>query len=289
VLVPANSFIATSEAVTSVGAHVVFVDVDAVTYNIDVNRIEEKITSRTKAVIPVHLYGQPADMAEINALADRTNLKVIEDAAQAHGARYQGKRVGCLGNVACFSFYPGKNLGAYGDAGAIVTGDADLAGKCRMLANHGRLEKYSHKMEGHNSRLDGLQAAILSVKLKQLDRWSVERNRVADVYRRELGLDRLTLPEIRPDRDHVFHIFGVLAEKRDGLRDYLKEKGIATGIHYPTPLPLLEAYRYLGHQSGTFPVSERLSESMVSLPIYPELTEAQQAHVTGAVKEFYRV
>jgi len=289
VITAANSFIATSEAITTAGANVKFVDCDPVTYNIDVSKIEEKVTEKTRAIIPVHLYGQPADMDEINRIAEKHNLYVIEDAAQAHGAEYRGKKVGSLGHIGCFSFYPGKNLGAYGDAGAIVTNDHDLTDRCRMLANHGRLEKYSHVIEGQNSRLDGMQAAILSVKLKHLDSWSMERNRVADYYSKSLPDEVLKLPEKMEDATHVYHLFVVQVEKRDELIKFLSDKGISTGIHYPIPLPFQKAYAHLGHRPSDFPVSERLSHSILSLPVFAELTEEQMGCVVSGIREFFEL
>ena len=211
VIVPANTFIATAEAVTATGAKVVFVDCDPLYYTIDVTKIEEKITSRTKAIIPVHLYGQPADMDEIIRIAVANNLFVIEDAAQAHGALYKGKKVGSLGDMGIFSFYPGKNLGAYGDGGAIVTNNEKLAEACRMYANHGRLDKYNHQFEGVNSRLDGIQAAVLNVKLKYLDKWNIARQEVAKLYEHKLGpYESIKLPEIRPEVTPVYHLYVIL-------------------------------------------------------------------------------
>ncbi|MCK4393969.1 DegT/DnrJ/EryC1/StrS family aminotransferase [Candidatus Bipolaricaulota bacterium] len=284
VIVPANSFIATSEVVTAVGAKVVFVDVDEHSYNIDVSKIEDKITARTRAIIPVHLYGQPADMDPINEIAQRHNLKVIEDSAQAHGAEYKGRRTGTLGDVACFSFYPGKNLGAYGDAGAVVTNDKEMADKIRMMANHGRLKKYDHLFEGVNSRLDGIQAAILDVKLKHLEDWTAARRNVAAVYNDLLSnLERIVLPKEEAYAKHVYHLYVIQVAQRDSVREFLKDEGISTGIHYPTPLPLLKAYDYLGHKPGDFPVAERLAKEGLSLPMYPELTEEQIAFVTDTI------
>ena len=287
IITAANSFIATSEAITASGAKVVFVDCDPKWYTIDVSKIEEKITEKTKAIIPVHLYGQPADMDAISSLAKKYNLYVVEDAAQAHGASYYGSPVGTLGDVACFSFYPGKNLGAYGDGGAIVTNNEQLAKKCRMLANHGRLEKYTHEMEGYNSRLDGLQAAVLSVKLKYLDAWNQKRNSIAEYYLKNLIVSGVKLPRKMKNVQHVYHLFVVQAERRDELREFLKENGISTGIHYPVSLPHQKAYKYLGHKPGNFPVSEKLSETILSLPIYPELKKSQLDYIISKIKSFY--
>lgn len=286
VIVPATSFIATSEVVTATGARVVFVDVDKYSYNIDVSKIEAKITGRTKAIMPVHLYGQPADMDPINEIAERHNLKVIEDSAQAHGAEYKGRRTGTLGDVACFSFYPGKNLGAYGDAGAVVTNNEEIAEKVRMMANHGRLKKYDHLFEGVSSRLDGIQAAILDAKLRHLEDWTASRREIAANYNDSLsGLQGVVFPKEEPYAKHVYHLYGIRVANRDALRECLKEKGISTGIHYPTPLPLLKAYGYLGHKPGDFPVSERLAKEILSLPMYPELTGEQVEFIADAIRE----
>ncbi len=283
VIVPANSFIATSEAVTSTGARVVFVDVDERTYNIDVTRIEAAITPRTKAIVPVHLYGHPADCDGILALAKRHNLFVVEDAAQAHGARYKGKRIGTFGDCACFSFFPGKNLGAYGDAGGLVTNRADLAEKMRMYANHGRIDKYNHEMEGINSRLDGLQAAILDVKLQYLDQWSEQRRNIAKLY--DEGLRGVVMtPYVHPDVEPVYHLYVVRVRNRAAVIQHLKDQGIATGIHYPIPLPFLKAYAHLGHQPQHFPVAHQLQDEIVSLPMHGSMTAEEATYVIEHVR-----
>ena len=287
VITAANSFIATSEAITSTGAKVVFVDCEPNNYTIDVSKIEEKISDKTKAIIPVHLYGQAADMDGIYDLAKKYDLAVVEDAAQAHGATYKGRKVGTLGDVACFSFYPGKNLGAYGDGGAIVTNNKILEKRCRMLANHGRLEKYSHDIEGYNSRLDGLQAAILSVKLRHLADWNKGRNRVADYYLEHIKAEQVVLPRKMDGNGHVYHLFIVQVENREAFMDALKKEGISTGIHYPIPLPSQRAYSYLGHEAGDFPVAERLAERIVSLPMFPELREDQLEKIVSVIHGFY--
>ena len=276
VITAVNTFIATSEAITAAGAQPVFVDNDPQTYTIDARLIEKKITPRTKAILPVHLYGQPADMDAINEIARRHNLVVIEDAAQAHGAKYKGRTVGTLGKLATYSFYPGKNLGAYGDAGAIASNDEQLAQKVRMLANHGRLEKYEHAMEGYNSRLDTLQAAVLSVKLRHLDAWTASRQRHAAEYTRLLSsCPEVVPPFVRAESTHVFHLYVVRVQHRERVQKLLKESGIATGIHYPIPLHLQPAYRHLGLKPGSFPVAERFAGELLSLPMYPELTSSQ--------------
>jgi dTDP-4-amino-4,6-dideoxygalactose transaminase len=288
VITVANSFIATSEAITQTGARVVFVDIDPKTYNIDTNKIEEKITSRTKAIVPVHLYGQPADMDPILAIAKKHNLKIMEDCAQAHGALYKGRIIGSIGDMACFSFYPGKNLGAYGDAGAIVTSDESLAKKARMFANHGRIGKYDHEIEGINSRLDGLQAAILEVKLKHLDAWSEARRKNAYLYNECLKGTGLVTPVEIEKVKAVYHLYVVRTkrEERQKFQDHLKSKGISTGIHYPIALPNLKAYAYLKHTRNDFPEATKASEEIMSLPMYPELSESQIKFIGQEIKEF---
>lgn len=287
VITVANSFIATPEAITAAGAKVVFVDINPATYNIDVTKIEEKVTPKTKAIIPVHLYGQPADMDPILAIAKKHNLKVIEDAAQAHGSEYKSRRIGSIGDVACFSFYPGKNLGAYGDGGAIVTNDDDLDEKIRMIANHGRLDKYDHKLEGVNSRLDGLQAAILGVKLGHLPVWTEGRRRNAYMYNGFLKGSGVITPEEMKDVKAVYHLYVVRVQdgKRQQLQDYLASKGIATGIHYPIALPNLKAYSYMNHTQSDFPEATRVSQEIVSLPMYAELNEQQISFVAESIRE----
>jgi dTDP-4-amino-4,6-dideoxygalactose transaminase len=284
VITAANSFIATSEAITMTGAQVVFVDCDRDTYNIDINGIEEAITSRTRAIIPVHLYGQPADMDKITEIAKKYELYIIEDAAQAHGAEYKNQKAGTFGHIGCFSFYPGKNLGAYGDGGALVTNDDDLAIKVRMMANHGRLEKYNHEFEGVNSRLDGLQAAILSVKLRYLEEWNRRRQEVARQYSEALG-DAVITPKVHLSVKHVYHLYVVRVKNRDKIRSILSEKGVATGIHYPVPLPFLKAYRYLGHKHSNFPVAYAHKDEILSLPIYGNISDNQVDYVIETIRE----
>jgi len=284
----ANSFIATSEAITRTGAKVIFCDIDPETYTINSGFIEDKITEKTKAVIPVHLYGQPADMDKINQVAKKNNLFVIEDAAQAHGAKYNGNIVGTLGDIACFSFYPGKNLGAYGDGGAVVTNDEELAKKCRMFANHGRIEKYNHEIEGINSRLDGIQASLLNVKINYLIDWNKKRNKNAKNYNERLSdIKEIVTPKIAPDYECVFHLYVIRTPKRNQLREFLKDNGIFTGIHYPVALPFLQAYRYLGYNRGDFPVSSSYQDEILSLPMFPELTLEQIEYVIQKIREFF--
>ena len=299
VIVPANSFIATSEAVTMAGAKVAFVDIDPKTYNIDPNKLEDCLKSRyalcstpsanrPKAIIPVHLYGQPADMDSILEIAKKYDLKVVEDAAQAHGALYKGRKVGSIGDLGCFSFYPGKNLGAYGDGGAIVTNNDDIAVKARMFANHGRIDKYDHKIEGMNSRLDGMQAAILNVKLKQLPKWTDKRRKNAYLYNRYLNDTQLITPYEMDGIKAVYHLYVVRAKDglREKLQDHLKSNGISTGIHYPIALPKLKAYNYLNHDENDFPEATQASHEILSLPMYPELTESQIHYIIQTIKSF---
>ncbi|MCB0338871.1 MAG: DegT/DnrJ/EryC1/StrS family aminotransferase, partial [Bdellovibrionales bacterium] len=286
VLVPANSFIASSEAVTSVGAKVVFVDVDPTYYTIDPNLIRAKITANTKAIVVVHLYGLPAEMDSIMKIARENNLKVIEDCAQAHGAKYKGQIVGTFGDLAAFSFFPGKNLGAYGDGGAIVTSNEDLALKCRMIANHGRVDKYDHIFEGRNSRLDGLQAAILSVKLKYLDSWSQSRRHIAECYTSLLSSCDIVTPLVPEHSEHVFHLYVVRSAFRDELEQSFKQADIACGVHYPIALPMLNAYSYLKHKSQDFPISVQYSGEILSLPMYPELDRDSIEKVAEVVRKF---
>lgn len=283
VITVANSFIATSEAITMSGARVVFVDCDEKTYNIDVQKIEKAITGKTKAIIPVHLYGRPADMDAIITIAKKYKLYVIEDAAQAHGAFYKGRKIGTLGDMACFSFFPGKNLGAYGDGGAIVANSDELAKKARMFANHGRIEKYNHEFEGVNSRLDGLQAAILDVKLKHLEQWTKRRRTIAQMYDAALK-DLVITPQVMPDVRHVYHLYVVRVKNRKVVAMSLSEQGISTGIHYPIPLPFLNAYSYLGHKPEDFPVSFSLKEEILSLPIHGSMTDQQVEYVIDQLR-----
>lgn len=287
VIVPANSFIASSEAVTRSGCRVVFADVDPDTYLLDPGDVRRRITARTSAIMAVHLYGQPADMEGLRGIAAGHGLRIIEDCAQAHGAEFKGRRVGALGDAGSFSFYPGKNLGAYGDGGAITTHDAALARRCRMIANHGRIDKYNHQFEGRNSRLDGLQAAILSAKLPHLESWIEARNRVARLYLAGLhGIDGLLLPKIGDDVRHAFHLFVVRTGRRDELAAHLKQAGIQTGVHYPIALPRLSAYAYLG-QANEAMSANRIDVELLSLPIGEHLAEAEVQTVIAAVRSFF--
>jgi dTDP-4-amino-4,6-dideoxygalactose transaminase len=288
IIVPANSFIASAEAVTRAGHTVVFCDCDPNYYTIAIDDLEKRITSKTKAIIAVHLYGQPCDMDKLLRVAKQYDLKIIEDSAQAHGAEYKGKRIGTIGDIGTFSFYPGKNLGAYGDAGAIVTNDESLSVKIRMFANHGRIDKYDHEFEGMNSRMDGLQGAILDVKLKYLSQWTANRRAIAVRYYEGLSqVDSLVLPKEMDYLKHVYHLFVIRVSDRDSLQEFLKSKGIATGIHYPTALPNLKAYRYLGYGFDAFPVANKYQNKIISLPIYPEFPETDQGTVIETIKHFY--
>jgi dTDP-4-amino-4,6-dideoxygalactose transaminase len=283
VIVPANSFFATAEAVSVTGATPIFVDADPVSYAIDATKIEEAITERTRAIIPVHLYGQSADLDPILEIARRRRLLVIEDAAQAHGAEYKGRRVGALGDIGCFSFYPGKNLGAYGEGGAVVTNDEHLAHRVRLLRDHGSAQKYRHEIVGYNFRLEGIQAAVLNVKLRHLDRWNELRRAHAARYTELLQNTTLVLPTEMPYGRHVYHLYVVQTEERDDLQRVLSEAGIQSGIHYPIPIHLQPAYASLAHQAGDFPESERQAERVLSLPMFAELTNEQIQTVTDVV------
>jgi dTDP-4-amino-4,6-dideoxygalactose transaminase len=299
VIVPANTFFATAEAVSTAGATPVFVDADPISYTIDVNKIEAAITERTRAIIPVHLYGQAADLDAIFEIAARHNLDVIEDAAQAHGALYKGRRVGARGRANCFSFYPGKNLGAYGEGGAVVTDDAEVARRLRLLRDHGSEQKYRHEIIGYNFRLEGIQGAVLNVKLKYLDGWNDLRRAHAARYHELLADARrssssgddsggaLTLPQELPYARHIYHLYVVQSAERDELQKHLSAAGVQTGIHYPVPVHLQPAYASLGHRAGDFPEAERQAARVLSLPMFPELTDEQIARVAEAARAFH--
>lgn len=288
VLVPANTFIATALAVTAVGAKPVFVDCDPGTYNIDADLIEARITPRTKAIIPVHLAGQPADMDPIMRTAKARRLHVVEDAAQAHGALYKGKSCGTLGVMGCFSFYPGKNLGAYGDGGALTTEDPALAQRLRSLRHYGQRTKNEHEEKGLNARLDSLQAAILSVKLRHLADWNAARASHAEEYRAALdGAGDVVFQTPLPNAAHVYHLFYIETGRRDDLREHLSRAGIETGIHYPKPIHLQKAYGDLGYKRGDFPVAESKAGRLLSLPMYAELSDGQIQRVGDEIKAFF--
>lgn len=287
VILPTNSFFATAEAVSNVGARPVFADVNPRTFHLDVASSERLITARTKAIIPVHLYGWAMDMTALQKLADRHRLTIIEDAAQAHGTERDGIPVGGSGRLTCFSFYPGKNLGAYGDGGVVTCNDEVLAERLRLLRDHGSPAKYVHVIIGTNSRLDALQAAVLSVKLGYLREWNARRVQHAMAYAAKLRNASIQVPEVPSGREHNFHLFVIRAKNRDALRQHLHARGIGTGIHYPEPLHLTPAYRELGYaMRGSLPVAEALAPEILSLPMYPELSESQTDQVTEAVLEF---
>ena len=287
VITAANTFIATTLAISNTGAVPVLVDCDPGTYNIDPTKIEAAITPATKAIMPVHLYGQPADMDPINDIARRHGLLVFEDAAQGHGARYKGRRVGSLGNGAGFSFYPGKNLGAYGDGGAVVTNDPEVAEKVRMLRNIGMKVKYHHEVKGFNHRLDTMQAAVLQVKLPHLDDWNASRRRAAATYERVLADFPMVTPFVPEWAEPVYHLYVVRVENREALQDFLQEAGIASGLHYPVPIHLTEAYSELAYEAGDFPITEAYADTILSLPIFPELTDEQIAYIGDTIRAFY--
>jgi dTDP-4-amino-4,6-dideoxygalactose transaminase len=287
VITSAHSWISTSETITQAGGRVVFSDTDAETFTIDPADIERKITPATVGIIPVHLYGQPADMGAIVAIAKKRNLWVIEDCAQAHLASYKGQLVGTFGNVATFSFYPGKNLGAYRDAGCVVTNDDRLADWMATFARHGG--KGDHVMEGINSRMDGLQAAILNAKLPHLPAWTAARRRVAACYNELLeDVGDVIPPTVRPDRDHVYHLYVIRTENRDPLREHLSQAGISTALNYPKALPFYPAYAYLGHVPKDFPGAYFNQSRILSLPIYPEMTQEMIAHTVGYIASFFK-
>lgn len=287
VIAPAHTWISTTETITQAGGTVVFCDTDARTYTIDPAAIESRITSRTVGIVPVHLYGQPADMDAIMAIARKHKLWVLEDCAQAHLARYQGQMVGTFGDAASFSFYPGKNLGAMGDAGALLTNDAALADRMAMLARHGGLKKGDHQIEGLNSRLDGLQAAILSVKLPHLAGWTQRRQSLAELYDAQLGrIPGIVTPAVAEGREHVYHLYVIRHERRDALAAHLAGSGIQTVINYPVALPFVPAYSRLSHTPADFPDAHHNQSRILSLPIYPEMADEQVATVVEAIRAF---
>ena len=286
VITAANSFIASALGISHTGAKPALVDVDPCTYTMDVKAVERAVTPRTKAIIPVHLYGHPAHMDPIRELAEKRRLIVIEDACQAHGARYRGKPAGSLGHAAAFSFYPGKNLGAYGDGGIVVTNDQKIATRLEMLRNYGQKEKYKHLFRGYNRRLDTMQAAILRVKLKYLEKWNAARRSNAKLYQEHLEGSEVVLPGEAPGVESVWHLYIIRTEHRDQLKEHLASKGINAGIHYPIPIHLQPAYQDLGYKRGDFPVTEASADRILFLPMYAELTPRQIKHVCLAIAEF---
>jgi dTDP-4-amino-4,6-dideoxygalactose transaminase len=285
VITVANTFIATAEAISAVGARPVFVDIDPVSYTMDPAVVEAAITANTKALLPVHLYGQTADLDPLLEIAQRHGIVLIEDACQAHGATYKGKRAGTLGIAGCFSFYPGKNLGCLGEGGAVVTQDPELAQKMRLLRDHGSVRKYEHCVPGYNYRLEGLQGGFLLVKLKHLEEWNERRRVAAAKYGQLLSGSSLVLPTEMTYGKHVYHLYVIQVEDRDNVRTRLAGAGIETGLHYPTPLHLQHAYAGLGYEKGCFPVTERMSTRLLSLPMYPDLTGEQIEHVASVLLE----
>jgi dTDP-4-amino-4,6-dideoxygalactose transaminase len=286
VIVPSNTFIATVLAVTYTGAKPVLVEPDIRTFNLNPALIEAAINEKTKAIIPVHLYGQACDMDPVMELAGQYGLKVVEDCAQAHGATYKGQRVGTFGDTACFSFYPGKNLGALGDAGAVITNNDELAEKIRALGNYGSDYKYHHIYQGNNSRLDEMQAAFLLAKLPHLDRMNSERRRIAKIYSEGIQNPKVTVPYVMPECDPVWHIYGIRCSERDALEQYLREKGIGTNKHYPIPIHLQECYRELDIPRGALPVAEEISRTELSLPLFYGMTDEEAQYVVSAINEF---
>lgn len=287
VITVSHTFIATVAAISYTGASPVLVDVHPATYNIDPRQIRKALSPRTKAIVPVHLYGQAADLDPILEIAAERNLVVIEDACQAHGALHSGRRVGSLGDAGCFSFYPGKNLGAYGDAGMIVTNSRDVAERVRLLRNYGQLQKYRHEILGYNRRLDSIQAAILRAKLKHLNDWNDARRRAASLYSELLSdVEGIHTPSVSGVSSHVFHLYVIQHPNRDGLLDYLRGQGVQAGLHYPTPVHLQPCYQNLGVPSGALPITEEIASRVISLPIYPEITTEQIEFVCTMIKRF---
>lgn len=286
VIVPSHTFIATALAITYAGATPVFCEVDEETFTIDPALIEGKITDKTKAIIAVHLYGQPANMDPINEIAQKHNLYVVEDSAQAHGAIYKGRKTGSLGDAGAFSFYPGKNLGALGDGGMVTTNNEQLANKIQALGCYGSTEKYVHKYQGVNSRLDELQCALLRVKLTYLDAWTKERQQIAQKYLSCINNSKIRLPRVMDGCSHVWHLFVVRCEERDRLQKYLSDKNIGTVIHYPTPMHLQGAFKEMGYKKGAFPIAEALANSVLSLPLYIGMTDEEISYVCDALNHF---
>jgi dTDP-4-amino-4,6-dideoxygalactose transaminase len=288
VMAPANTFNATVGAIVKTGAKPVLIDVSDENYNIDISEIKKSINSKTKAVIPVHLYGQTAEMIALKDICDSKNIPIIEDACQAHGAFYNEKRAGNLGKIAAFSFYPGKNLGGYGDGGAITTNSDEYASLLKKVRNYGQTKKYCHDVKADNSRLDTIQAAVLVEKLRVLDKWNVMRIKNAEIYREKLQyVKEIKLPIEREKGEHVYHLFVIQAEKRDELSKYLEERGIQTGLHYPVSIHMQQCFSKLGYVEGDFPVTERLSKNILTLPMFPTLKVEEINYVAKGIKEFY--
>ena len=286
VIVQSNTYIATVLAISYVGAKIVFVEPDISTYNIDANLIEQKITKNTKAIMVVHLYGQPADMDKINCIAKKYNLNIIEDCAQAHGAKYNGKYVGNFGDASAFSFYPGKNLGALGDGGAVLTSNLELAEKVYAIRNYGSEKKYINKYKGVNSRLDEVQAAMLSVKLKYLDKWNEERKRIAKLYLENIINEKIILPKVIENADPVWHLFVIRTKEREKLKEYLYKNGIETLIHYPIPIHLQEAYSDLKLKKGDLPIAEKVSNEVLSLPLWYGMKDEEINYIIDVLNRY---
>ncbi len=289
VIVPVNTFTATAEAVVMAGAKPIFVDNDPKNYNMDLSKIENAITHNTKAIIPVHLYGQPIYMDKLLEIAKNHNLLVIEDCAQAHGAEYNNKKVGTFGHAACFSFYPGKNLGSFGEGGGVATNSDDIAEKVKKIRNHGSLIKYIHEFVGYNYHMQGFQGAVLNIKLKHIDNWNNRRLEIAKMYNKGLeNTGDIEVPYIDEKVKHVFHLYVIRTKKRDELLEYLKKNEIYAGIHYPYPLHLQDSYKEYGYKKGDFPISEEYAPQLLSLPIFPEMTDEQVQYVINTIKSFYK-
>ncbi len=288
VIIPANTFIATAWGATLCGATPVFVDCEADSYNIDPSKVEEKITSKTKAIVAVHLYGQSADLDPLREIARRHNIALVEDAAQAHLAEYKGKKIGGLSDICSFSFYPGKNLGAYGEGGAVTTNSDELIEKVKRYREHGSVKKYYHEVLGHNYRMEAIQGAVLGVKMNHIAEWTERRRQVAAKYRELLGdISELTLPVEMPYAKHVYHLYVIQTENRDELQSFLNENGVATGLHYPLPLHMQECFKNLGYKESDFPVTERLASHGLSLPMFPEMTDEQIEYVASITKKYF--
>jgi len=286
VIIPVNTFIATAEAVSLLGAKPVFVDIDEKTYNVDTTKIEKAITKKTKAIIPVHLYGQCADMDEVNQIAKKYKLWVIEDACQAHGAEYKNKKAGSLGNIAAFSFYPAKNLGAWGEGGAVVTNNNKVAEKIRLFRDHGSRQKYYHEIIGGNFRMEEIQGAVLSTKIKFLDKWNEIRRNAAKIYNELLKSSEIITPYEASCNKHVYHLYIIRVKNRDKVREFLAQNGIGTGIHYPMPLHFQKAYKFLNISKGSFPVVERVADEILSLPMFPYIKKREVEYTVRVLKRY---
>jgi len=289
VIVPVNTFTATAEAVVMSGAKPVFIDNDPMNYNMDISKIESAITHNTRAIMPVHLYGQTVNMEKLMEIANKHNLIVIEDCAQSHGSEFKGKKSGTFGHASCFSFYPGKNLGSYGEGGGVATNSFEITEKLQKIRNHGSKIKYVHEFVGYNYHMHGFQGAVLNIKLKHLDKWNARRLEIANIYNSELKkLDDVQIPSIDPSGKHVFHLYVIRISFREELIEFLKQNGVGTNIHYPHPLHLQESYKDLTYKQGDFPVAEEFAPKLLSLPMFPEMTNEQALYVADQIKAFYK-